>query len=260
MSGPVLVFDSGLGGLTVLAALRRRILQADYLYVADDAGFPYGVYEDEALTSHVVANISNLIAAHQPAMVVIACNSASTLVLPQLRARFNLPFVGTVPAIKPAVASTRSGLVSVLATPGTVARDYTRALIKHHGGKAQVTLVGCSSLAGLAEAAVAGGQADNSAIALEITPAFVRRGAAMTDQVVLACTHYPLLLDVLRNAAPWPVAWIDPAQAIARRAHDVLGTASGSGECRFMSTSGVEFSDRARSVLERLIDTGRGAL
>ena len=260
MSGEVMVFDSGLGGLTVLAALRRAAPALDCLYVADDAGFPYGDYANDELTDHVVATVSGLINKYRPVMVVIACNSASTLVLGHLRGHFDLPFVGTVPAIKPAAASTRSGLVSVLATPGTVERDYTRALISDHGGDASITLVGCPNLARLAEAAMSGGKSDNSEIAREIAPAFIRQGEAMTDQVVLACTHYPLLTEALAAAAPWPVAWVDPAPAIARRAVDVLGTVSGTGECRFIATSRADIDELAGRVLERLIDSGHAAI
>ena len=255
-----MVFDSGLGGLTVLAALRRTAPQFDCLYISDDAGFPYGEYADDALSGHVVATVSGLIDRYRPLMVVIACNSASTLVLEPLRAAFDLPFVGTVPAIKPAAAATRSGLVSVLATPGTVTRDYTRALITEHGGDASITLVGCPDLAQLAEAGMTGGRIDISDVAREIAPAFVGKGEARTDQVVLACTHYPLLADALDAAAPWSVSWVDPAPAIARRAIDVLGPVSGTGMCRYIATSGADIDQLAGGVLQRLIDSGHSAL
>ena len=251
-----MVFDSGLGGLTVLAALRRAEPALNCIYVADDAGFPYGEFTDDELTCHVLATISGLIDRYRPLMVVVACNSASTLVLAPLRAQFDLPFVGTVPAIKPAAALTRTGLVSVLATPGTVQRDYTRGLIAEHGGDASVTLVGCRNLARLAEARMMGGSSQLSAIAREIAPAFIRKGQAKTDQVVLACTHYPLLADALAAAAPWPVSWIDPAPAIARRAIEVLGHEADAGSCRFITTSGANIDQLAGAVLERLIDSG----
>jgi glutamate racemase len=255
MTGPVIVFDSGLGGLTVLAALARARVRLDCLYVADDAGFPYGEYGDEELAMRVVGIISGLIGAHAPAVAVIACNSASTLVLARLRARFAIGFVGTVPAIKPAALSTRSGLISVLATPGTVRRDYTRALIAEHAAGVSVTLVGARDLARIAEERAAGEMVDRDAVAAEIAPAFVERGGARTDTVVLACTHFPLLIDELRAAAPWPVAWIDPAPAIARRVCDLLSPAPGSLTHRFLATSGARIDDRAGRILDRLIDS-----
>jgi glutamate racemase len=167
--------------------------------------------------------MGDLIAAHRPDLVVIACNTASTLVLPALRAAYAVPFVGTVPAIKPACASSRTRLVSVLGTQATVAREYTRALIRDFGQGCSVTLVGSAHLASIAEAALREEAVDDTAIAREIAGCFVQDGERRTDTVVLACTHYPLLRAWLERNAPWPVAWIDPAPAIARRVVDLLG-------------------------------------
>jgi glutamate racemase len=219
----ILVFDSGLGGLTVFRALAAQRPDADYVYAADDLGFPYGSKSEEEVKGLVLAALEKLIADHAPDGVVIACNTASTLVLPMLRARWpEIPFVGTVPAIKPAAEGSRSRLISVLATPGTVARDYTRDLIEKFAGDCQVALVGSKALAGLAEAFVQGESVADEAIAGEIAPCFVERDERRTDAIVLACTHYPLLLDSFIRLAPWPVRWIDPAPAIARRADQVL--------------------------------------
>lgn len=226
----VLVFDSGIGGLSVLREVALAMPGAELVYVADDAGFPYGRWEETALVAHVAALLDGLVAAHAPDGVVIACNTASTLVLPVLRARLSVPVVGTVPAIKPAAERTTSGLVSVLATPGTVARDYTRQLIDTHARGASVTLVGSMRLAALAEARMRGWPIDRTAVEAEIRPCFVSRDGRRTDVVVLACTHYPFLGDLFEQLAPWPVAWIDPAPAIARRTRDVL---IGEDEARF---------------------------
>ncbi len=220
----ILVFDSGLGGLTVHAEVAALRPDADFLYVADDASFPLGAWPEPELVVRVVAVVGRYIAAFAPDLVVIACNTASTLVLPNLRGAFpDIAFVGTVPAIKPAARLSRSKMISVLATPGTVARDYTRALIESFAADCRVTLVGSSALAGLAETAMAGETVGDCAVAAEISPCFVADGAARTDCVVLACTHYPLLLDRLERLAPWPVNYIDPAAAIARRVDSVLG-------------------------------------
>lgn len=219
----ILVFDSGLGGLTVLSQTTRTQPGAHLVYAADDAGFPYGRLGEGELVARVLAVMERLVARFHPDLVVIACNTASTLVLPALRARFAIPFVGTVPAIKPAAALTKSRLISVLATPGTVARDYTRGLIASYAGGCEVTLVGSTRLAGLAEAALKGDAVDEDAIAAEIAPCFVEREGARTDVVTLSCTHYPLLLERMRRLAPWPVEWIDPAPAIARRVVHLLG-------------------------------------
>ena len=219
----VLVFDSGLGGLTVYAEIRAARPGADFIYAADDAAFPYGRLDEVALLARVGAVMNDLVAAYRPDLVVIACNTASTLVLPGLRATFpGLPFVGTVPAVKPAAAHSTSNLISVLATPGTVARDYTRDLIRQYAAHCEVTLVGSQRLAGLAEAHMQGQAVADADILQEITPCFVRSGDRRTDHIVLACTHYPLLGAAFERLAPWPVHWVDPAPAIAQRTGHVL--------------------------------------
>ncbi len=220
----ILVFDSGLGGLTVFAQIAKIRPHAEFVYCADDAAFPYGAWSEGELAARILVVMERLIDEHAPDIVVIACNTASTLALPHLRARWpGAPFVGTVPAIKPAAQLSRTRLISVLATPGTVARDYTQKLIEDFAGDCAVTLVGSNRLAALAERVMHGESVADEAIAAEIAPCFVSQNGARTDAVVLACTHYPLLLEVFVRVAPWPVAWIDPARAIARRADQVLG-------------------------------------
>jgi glutamate racemase len=222
----ILVFDTGLGGLTVLREIVRVRPDAHYVYVADDAFFPYGHHGEDQIIARVVPLIGQLISAHSPDLVVIACNTASTLVMSHLRSEYKLPFVGTVPAIKPACASSRTKRVSVLGTKGTVKREYTKALIRDFAQGCEVTLVGSGELASLAEAAFSGVEVGDREISAELLPCFVGDGedhSARTDTIVLACTHYPLLMERLVALAPWPVDWIDPAPAIARRVADLLG-------------------------------------
>jgi glutamate racemase len=227
----ILVFDSGLGGLTVFREIVKLRPGARYVYVADDAYFPYGQHTEDEIVARVVPLIGDLIAEHTPDLVVIACNTASTLVMTQLREAYSVPFVGTVPAIKPACASSKTKRVSVLGTKGTVKREYTKALIRDFAQECEVTLVGAENLASLAEAALRGEAVPDAAIAAEIAPCFIN-GDARTDTIVLACTHYPLLIDQMRALAPWPMDWIDPAPAIARRVSDLLGPANGVGDTR----------------------------
>jgi glutamate racemase len=221
----VLVFDSGLGGLTVFAEVAKVRPDARFVYAADDAGFPYGRFDEDTLATRVAAVMERLIERLAPDLVVVACNTASTVnvVLPHLRAQFDVPFVGTVPAIKPAAALSRSKRVSVLATPGTVARRYTTDLIEAYAGDCAVTLVGAPRLAALATAELCGHSIGDDEVRAEIAPAFVEDGGDRTDVVVLGCTHYPLLLTRLERCAPWPVTWLDPAPAIARRVSALLG-------------------------------------
>jgi len=229
----ILVFDSGLGGLTVLREIVKARPDAHYVYVADDAFFPYGHHGEDQIIARVVPLIGDLIETHAPDLVVIACNTASTLVMSHLRERYTVPFVGTVPAIKPACAQSKTKRVSVLGTKGTVQREYTRALIRDFAQGCEVTLVGSAELASLAEAALSGAEVSDTEISAELAPCFVGGSAtdsARTDTIVLACTHYPLLMDRLVRLAPWKVDWIDPAPAIARRVSDLLGPPSGEAD------------------------------
>lgn len=222
----VLVFDSGVGGLTVAGAIAQARPDLPLTYVADDAAFPYGALDADTLGKRVVTVLERMIARIRPDIMVVACNTASTLVLPPLRAAFPLPFVGTVPAIKPAVLASASRMVSVLGTPGTVARDYTHDLIRAYAGDCEVALVGSVRLASHAEAELQGAPVPDAALLEEIRPCFLERDGRRTDTIVLACTHYPLLKPRFDRIAPWPVAWIDPGPAVARRVAELAGPAA----------------------------------
>ncbi|MBL0371385.1 glutamate racemase [Rhizobium sp. KVB221] len=216
---PILVFDSGIGGLTVLRELRVLMPERSFIYIADDAGFPYGNWAEPQLRERLLSIFKEFIRDHQPEVSVIACNTAFTLAGADLREAFpDHTFVGTVPAIKPAAERTRSGLVSVLATPGTVKRAYTRDLIQSFATQCHVRLVGSQNLARMAEAYIRGDKVPDEDISAEIAQCFYEKDGAKTDIVVLACTHYPFMANVFRRLAPWPVDWIDPAEAIARQA------------------------------------------
>jgi glutamate racemase len=213
----ILVFDSGLGGLTVHAEISKCMPNAQYVYVADDAAFPYGRLEPDVLIMRVIEVIGEMIKRYAPDIVVIACNTASTICMPSLRAAFALPFVGTVPAVKPAALLSKTRTISILGTPGTVKREYTHDLIIEHAADCRVSLVGAPNLARLAEAHLRGEPVNDGDVLAEILPCFKEKDGDRTDAIALACTHYPLLLDVYRRIAPWDVMWIDPAPAIARR-------------------------------------------
>src|SRR5579871_2322430 len=251
----ILVFDTGLGGLTVLREVVRVRPDAQYLYVADDAFFPYGHRSEEDVIARLVPLMGELISAHRPDLVVIACNTASTLVMPHLRERYFLPFVGTVPAIKPACAASKTKRVSVLGTKGTVKREYTRALIRDFAQGCQVTLVGSGELAALAETALSGGMVNDEAISAELAPCFVggEDTSRRTDTIVLACTHYPLLLERLNRLAPWPVDWIDPAPAIARRVAHLLAENTPVGEAHGSAARMIFTSGKPHRLNEALV-------
>ena len=237
----ILIFDSGVGGLTVFREITKTLPAARFVYVADDAGFPYGNQPEHALIARILDVMGKAIAEHAPDLVVVACNTASTLALSDLRARYSVPFVGTVPAIKPACAQSVSKRIAVLGTQSTVSREYTRALIREFAGGCDVALIGSSHLASYAEAELAGAPVSDADIKKEIAACFVETDARRTDTVVLACTHYPLLTARFRANAPWPVDWLDPAPAIARRVADLLGPrpqTAAPGRARIEFTSG----------------------
>jgi glutamate racemase len=225
---PILVFDSGIGGLTVLREARLLMPERGFIYVADDAGFPYGGWDEEPLKARIIGLFEQLLKRYDPDAVIVACNTAFTLAGADLRQHYpDMRFIGTVPAIKPAAERTRSGLVSVLATPGTVKRAYTRDLIQSFASQCHVRLVGSENLARMAEAYIRGEALDDTEVLAEIAPCFVDKDGARTDIVVLACTHYPFLANVFRRLAPWPVDWLDPAEAIARQARRLVPLVEG---------------------------------
>lgn len=200
---PILVFDSGIGGLTVLREARVLMPERGFVYVADDAGFPYGGWEEQPLKDRIISLFARLLAEYDPEICIIACNTAFTLAGADLRAAFpDMTFVGTVPAIKPAAERTRSGLVSVLATPGTVKRAYTRDLIQSFAAQCHVRLVGSENLARMAEAYIRGEPVSDEAVLQEIGQCFVEKEGRKTDIVVLACTHYPFMANLFRRLAP----------------------------------------------------------
>ncbi len=265
----ILVFDSGLGGLTVHAEVAKALPAARFVYVADDAAFPYGRLGADACAARVIAVIGAALAAFRPNLVVIACNTASTVALPGLRAAYPVPFVGTVPAVKPAAALSQSRMISILGTPGTVNREYTHDLIIAHAADCRVTLVGAAGLASLAEAHLRGEPVSDADVLAEIAPCFRERDGVRTDAVALACTHYPLLLDVYRRVAPWEVAWIDPAPAIARRVLQLLQERGGEAataakpsapfeENLALFTSGAPRSQTIRVMNARGLALGEG--
>jgi glutamate racemase len=231
MSAPrILLFDSGMGGLTVARAVRDTIPEAELVYSADNAAFPYGAWSEPDLVRRVVMVMGRLLERVEPDIVVVACNTASVIALAALRQAHGVPFVGTVPAIKPAAQVTKTGLIGVLATPATAKREYTYDLIHQHAFDCRVFLHGARNLAAIAEAKLRGTPPDREELLEEIAPVYRRRDGKATDVVVLGCTHYPLLLDELAEAGPWPVTFIDPAPAIARRAADVLKTVAEKSE------------------------------
>lgn len=216
---PMAVIDSGLGGLSVVRALRAQQPDISLIYVADTAVFPYGNRDAPTIAKRAVMLVQALQEQHAVRTVVLACNTLSTLALAELRTRFSqLAFVGTVPAIKVAAAQSRSRRFTLLATPNTAQSSYSAALIAEFAADCVVDGYGAPNLARWCEQALLGEPVDDPAWRAELAPAFQNDARGTTDAVVLGCTHYPLLLPTLETLAPWPVRWIDSSAAIARQA------------------------------------------
>lgn len=221
MPGPILIFDSGVGGLSVAAAIRERLPDAALAYVCDNAMLPYGTKPDDWLVTRIAAVCEQAVRLSSASALVVACNTASTLALEVLRSLLTIPVVGTVPAIKPAAAASRSGVIALLATSATVNRPYTRRLIATFAAHCRVLRLAADPLVGEAERCLAGGAANDAVIEACLAPLWQE---AALDSVVLGCTHFPLLRSRLLAASPRPVAWIDSGAAIARRVADVVTT------------------------------------
>ena len=241
----VLVFDSGVGGLSVLGAVAERLPGVRLTYACDNAAFPYGSKPEDALVARVDAVLTTLVERFAPDLLVVACNTASTVALPRLRDRLALPVVGTVPAIKPAVALSRRRVIGLLATPGTVGRAYTRDLIREFAGDCEVVSVGSSELVHLAEAKLRGEAVPQDRLQEILRPFFDRPPARQPDVIVLGCTHFPLLRDELQGAAPAEVAWIDSAEAIAKRVEALLAPIDAAAAPRALPHRAVFTAERA---------------
>ncbi len=217
-----LIFDSGVGGLSVAAEIRSRLPDLAMTYAADDAFRPYGNKSEAQLKARLPRLLWELSEAVRADIAVIACNTASTTALSEIRALLDIPVIGVVPAIKPAAAISKTKTIAVLGTPGTVQRQYVDGLIEDFASDCHVLLQGSVNLVDMAEAKLEGRPVDMKAVKAELAPLFSGRRGADIDAVVLACTHFPLLRDELKASVTQSVQWIDSGEAIAKRAEDVV--------------------------------------
>jgi len=215
-SAPILFFDSGVGGLSVLGPTRELLPNAPIVYAADSAGFPYGKRSEAEIASRVPALLGRLVERFHPRLAVIACNTASTIALEHVRSALDLPVVGTVPAIKPAAEMSKSRVIGVLGTEATVRQPYVDDLAAKFAGDCTIIRHGSPDLVELAEAKLSGGDVSVETVAAAARPMFETAEGSRIDTVVLACTHFPLLEEELRAAFP-QVAYVDGGPGIARR-------------------------------------------
>lgn len=214
MSRPrVLVFDSGIGGFSIAGCIHRALPGISLVYLADSEGFPYGGQPDSVVVERSRELIGRALEEFPCDVVVVACNTASTVVLPALRAMTDTPVIGVVPAIKPAAALSGNRRIGVLATPATIARPYLAELIQSYASDCVIERIGHPELVCWIEQQLSGGQIPSGALDKALQP-FRSVGV---DTVVLGCTHYPLVAPLLRQLLPGVSNWVDSGDAIARR-------------------------------------------
>ena len=214
---PILFFDSGVGGLSVLGPVRALLPQAPLVYVADDAGFPYGTRSESEIAGRVPALLGRLAERYRPRLIVIACNTASTIALPAVRGALDLPVVGTVPAIKPAAERSVTRVIGVLGTEATVRQPYVDRLSAEFAGDCTVLRHGSARLVELAEAKLRGQPVPSVDVRAALAGLLGRPRGARLDTSARACTHFPLLEDELAAAAGRPLAFVHGGEGIARR-------------------------------------------
>lgn len=216
-SSPILLFDSGVGGLTVLGELRKVLPQAPVIYAADMAGLPYGTKSEAEVAARVAGLLGRMAERYHPRLICIACNTASTIALGMVRDVLETPIVGTVPAIKPAAAMTGTGVFGLLGTEATVRQRYVDQLEREFAQGKRLLRHGANGLVPLAEAKLRGEKLAMADV-LEAVGGLTRQAqGSEIDTVVLACTHFPLLEDELREALGETVTFVHGAQGIARR-------------------------------------------
>jgi len=245
----VLVFDSGVGGLSVFDAITASGAEVELDYVADNAWLPYGLKSDAELRARVPALLHSMTQQWAPDLVVVACNTASTIALDAVRAALTVPVVGVVPPIKPAAALTRTGIIGILATPATVRRAYTNDLIAQFAPDKRVIRFGSAALVAAAEQKLRGEPVDNAAIAEAMDGLFGAPGGGELDVVALACTHFRLLDKELAAAEPRACVWLDSGEAIARRVASLLIAPQGTPTVRHAGFTDASVIDALRPAL-----------
>ena len=216
-SRPLLIFESGVGGLSVLRTIRELLPTAPIVYVADSAGYPYGTKSEAEIAARVPALLGRLAERFDPELVVIACNTASTIALDAVRSALDLPIVGTVPAVKPAAERSASRVIGVLGTRATVRQPYVDRLAAEFAADCTIIRHGSAELVDLAERKLKGEAANLEEYRRALDGLLSQPAGERMDCVVLACTHFPLVEAELRTAAPRPLAFVDGKEGIARR-------------------------------------------
>ena len=253
-SPPLLFFDTGVGGLSVLGETVKLLPNAPIVYAADYAGLPYGMKSEAELAARVPALLGRLVERYRPALVTIACNTASTIALDHVRSALNIPVVGTVPAIKPASALTETGVIGLLGTKATIRQPYVDRLAADFASGKALLRHAAPELVYAAEAKLRGETPDPAVIRDAISGLLHQDGGERMDTVILACTHFPLLREELATAAGRPIRLIDGAEGIARRIAYLtqdLSWPSDRGAGLFVTTGNLAAIEPYRSALAK---------
>jgi glutamate racemase len=250
---PIGVFDSGVGGLTILREVRKALPREDLIYVADSAHVPYGGKPREAIRARARA-LTGFLVAQGAKAIVVACNTATAAAIDALRNEFPLPIIGVEPAVKPAVAATRSGVIGVLATPALLESERYASLVHRHGAKVRVLAQPCAGLAEHIERGDLDGEQTEALLRRFVDPLL----AAGADAIVLGCTHYPLVAHLVSRISGREVAVIENGTAVARELSRQLESRgcrrrTGSGSQSFWASGSTQ---EMHALLARLGEPG----
>lgn len=248
-TGAIGIFDSGVGGLSVLHHIRRMLPDERLIYIADSAHVPYGDKSADYIERRSIA-LSRFLIEQGADAIVIACNTATAAAAASLRRRFSCPIVGMEPAVKPAVAATKIGVVGVLATIGTLESARFAALLERYAGNVKIVTQGCPGLVEQVEK----GELHSSQtrhLVERYTAPLLEKGA---DTLILGCTHYPFLAPLIREVVGEHIALIDTGEAVARHLQYRLQTelperTSGDGTARFFTSGDETQASQNMSVL-----------
>lgn len=217
ISNPLLFFDTGIGGLSILRESRALIPEAPFVYAADYAGMPYGMKSEAELAARVPAILGRLVERYRPALVTIACNTASTIALDHVRSALDVPVVGTVPAIKPASEITKTGTIGLLGTTATIRQPYVDRLASEFAADKKIIKFGAPDLVYAAEAKLRNEEPNRKIILGAANGLLLQDGGDQIDTIILACTHFPLVQEELQAAIDRPIQFVDGSKGIARR-------------------------------------------
>jgi len=247
--GAIGVFDSGVGGLSVLRHIRQALPDERLIYVADSGHVPYGDKSPYYIEQRSLA-LTRFLIAHGADAIVIACNTATAAAAATVRSQFSIPIIGMEPAVKPAVAATRSGVVGVMATVGTLESARFAALLERYGEEVEIVTQGCPGLVEQVEQGELNSAQTRALIARYVAP-LLARGA---DTLILGCTHYPFLAPLIREVVGTEITLVDTGQAVARQLkHRILTELPvrhpGAAPAQFFSSGDAAQASRIMSAL-----------